>query len=180
MKSVPLTARNRWASAREGSDWIASIESLGPIDVAVEEILRYTSPVQFAKPRFVTAEIDFHGERLRRGEAILTVLVSANYDPARFERPAEFDLDRPANDHLAFGSGPHVCLGWKPARLETHVVLERLFSRWPDLQPAFDLSQPDWSARLGTRALGTLKTVLPAMEAASAATGPFGRGIAGR
>jgi cytochrome P450 len=124
---------------------------------AVQEMLRYNSPAQFAKPRFVTQDHEFHGQVLRRGDVVMPVLASANYDPARFENPAEFIIDRPRNYHLGFGAGPHVCLGLKLAQSETQVVLERLLTRWPDLEPAFDVSCPDWSRRLGMRSLTTLK-----------------------
>ena len=126
------------------------------VESAVEEMLRYNSPAQFAKPRFVTADIEFHGQELRRGEVVMPVLASANYDPARFDNPTEFQIDRPNNYHLGFGAGPHVCLGLKLARAETQIVLQRLFTRWPDLQPAFEPSRPDWSGRMGMRSLDTL------------------------
>ena len=86
----------------------------------------------------------------------MPVLASANYAPARFENPTEFMLDRPKNYHVGFGVGPHVRLGLKLARLETPIVLQRLFTRWPDLMPEFDVTEPDWSRRLGMRALRTL------------------------
>ena len=133
------------------------LDNWSKAESAVEEMLRYNSPVQFAKPRFVTEEVDFHGHRLKRGEMVMPVLASANCDPARFDNPTEFVVDRPQNYHLGFGAGPHVCLGIKLARTETQVVLERLFSRWPDLQPTFALSNPDWSTRLGMRSLKTLR-----------------------
>ena len=126
------------------------------VESAVEEMLRYNSPAQFAKPRFVTEDIEFHGQTLSRGEVVMPVLASANYDPARFENPTEFDIDRPKNYHLGFSAGPHVCLGLKLARAETQIVVERLFTRWPNLQPAFEASNPDWSKQLGMRSLNTL------------------------
>ena len=126
------------------------------VERAVEEMLRYNSPAQFAKPRFVTEQVEFHGRQLRRGEVVMPVLASANCDPARFNNPTEFQIDRPQNYHLGFGAGPHVCLALKLARAETEIVLERLLARWPNLTPAFDLSSPDWSKRMGMRSLGTL------------------------
>ncbi len=126
------------------------------VESAVEEMLRYNSPAQFAKPRFVTEDIEFHGQRLRRGEVVMPIVASANYDPARFDNPTEFQIDRPQNHHLGFGAGPHVCLGLKLARAETQIVLERLMTRWPNLQTAFETSGPDWSRRIGMRSLNTL------------------------
>ena len=127
----------------------------------VDELLRYNSSAQFAKPRFVTEDVEFHGTQLKRGETIMPVLASANYDPAKFENPSEFQINRPDNHHLTFGFGPHVCLGLKVAKQETEVVLQRLFTRWPDLRANFDLSQPDWSSRLGMRSLSTLDVTIP-------------------
>ncbi len=130
------------------------------VDAAVEEMLRYNSPAQFAKPRFVTEDTEYHGQHLQRGEVIMPVIGSANSDPARFENPTEFKIDRPNNFHLGFGAGPHVCIALKLARAETQVVLQRLFTRWPNLQPAFEPSNEDWSKRIGMRALATLKVRL--------------------
>lgn len=130
------------------------------MDSVIDELLRYNSSAQFAKPRFVTEDTEFHGQQLKRGESIMPVLACANYDPAKFENPNEFQIDRPANHHLTFGFGPHVCLGLKLAKQETHVVLERMFTRWPHLKADFDLSKPDWSGRLGMRSLSTLNVTL--------------------
>jgi cytochrome P450 len=129
-------------------------------EAAVEEILRYNSPAQFAKPRFVTEDTEFHGQPLRRGEMVMPVLAAANTDPARFDNPTEFQIDRARNYHLGFGAGPHVCLALKLARAETQVALEQLFTRWPNLQPAFELSSPDWSKRIGMRAINSLRVVI--------------------
>ena len=126
------------------------------VESAVEEILRYCSPAQVAKPRFVTEDVEFHGQHLKRADAVVPVLASANYDPERFENPSEFKIDRAQNYHLSFGSGPHVCLGLKLARAETQVVLERVLTRWPNLQPAFDPANPVWVKRPGMRSPSTL------------------------
>ena len=131
------------------------------LNSAVDELLRYNSSAQFAKPRFVTEDVDFHGTQLKRGETVMPVLACANYDPTKFEKPCEFQINRANNHHLTFGFGPHVCLGLKVAKQETEVVLERLFTRWPNLQANFDLSQPDWSSRLGMRSLSTLQVTIP-------------------
>ena len=132
------------------------LEDWSKVEPAVEEMLRYNSPAQFAKPRFLTVDTEFHGQQLRRGESVMPVLASANYDPQRFENPHMFQIDRPRNYHLGFGAGPHVCLGLKLARAETQIVLQRMFTRWPELTAAFDPGAPDWSKRIGMRSLNTL------------------------
>lgn len=131
------------------SDW-SQVES------AVEEVLRYCSPAQIAKPRFVTEDVTFYEQQLKRGEVIVPVLASANLDPLQFEDPGEFIIDRDPNYHLGFGTGPHVCLGLKLARAETQIVLKKVFTRWPNLQPAFDPLRPVWGRRPGMRSPGSL------------------------
>jgi cytochrome P450 len=132
------------AKAELLNDWSKS-------GAAIEEVLRYASPLQMAKPRFVANDMEFLGEQLKRGQMVTPLLACANYDPARFENPERFDINRERNYHMSFGSGPHVCLGIKLARTETHWALKSLFDRWPAIQPGFDLEHPDWSKRIGTR-----------------------------
>jgi cytochrome P450 len=117
---------------------------------AVEELARYTSPVQSTKPRYVARDADFFGVRLGRGEVILALLASANGDPAVFERPDELRLDRFPNPHLVFSSGVHFCLGMQLARLEAQTALSRLYARCPDLSLAAP-DRIDWIERLGIR-----------------------------
>lgn len=131
------------------ADWSKS-------DDAIEEVLRYCSPLQMGKPRFVANDLNFFGQQLQRGEMITPLIACANYDPDRFEDPLRFNIDRERNYHLSFGSGPHVCLGMKLARTETHFALKCLFERWPNFKPTFDLKHPDWSQRLGIRGLKTM------------------------
>ena len=124
---------------------------------AIEEVLRYTSPVQLAKPRYVARDMEYRGQQLRRGELLTPLLACANYDPAKFEDPLTFNMHRDPNYHMTFGSGPHVCLGMKLARSETECALKTIFSRWPNLEPQFDVGNPDWSMRIGMRGLKSLK-----------------------
>ena len=131
------------------ADWSKS-------DAAIDETLRYTSPLQMAKPRYVANDMSFLGQDLKRGETMVPLLACANYDPQRFDAPLEFRLDRERNYHLSFGSGPHTCLGMKLAKSETHFAVKGLFERWPNMQPAFDLNRPDWSQRPATRGLKTM------------------------
>jgi hypothetical protein len=99
---------------------------------AVEEFLRFDSPVQVTD-RVVTEDLDFRGHRFRRGQLAVCLLGAANHDPARFPDPERLDVTRADRGHLAFGLGPHVCLGAPLARLEAEVALAGLLRRFPDL-----------------------------------------------
>lgn len=123
---------------------------------AIDEMLRYNSPVQYSKPRYVTHDTTFHGAQLKQKDMVMAVLASANLDPEKFDHPEKFDIQRHGNYHMTFGSGPHVCLGMKLAKAETVIGFDLLFHMFPNLQPAFDLANPDWNSRMGTRGLNTM------------------------
>jgi cytochrome P450 PksS len=91
-------------------DWVRA-------EAAVEEFLRFVSPVQLSKPRFARRDVDLCGVRLKKGEQITAMLVAANMDPHAYENPDKIDLERKPNRHLAFGAGIHFCLGHQLARL---------------------------------------------------------------
>jgi cytochrome P450 len=95
----------------------------------VEESLRHDSPIQVLA-RAVLADTDVEDFPLRKGDRVVFGLASANRDEARYKEPAEFRMNRPRpRDHLAFGTGAHVCPGASLARLETVVVLETFLER---------------------------------------------------
>lgn len=131
------------------SDW-----SLG--ESAVNELFRYVSFAQVAKPRYARQDSEFYGQSIRRGEVIFACLASANSDPSQFEHPDRFDLHQHSQRHVAFGAGIHFCLGATLARVETEIALRRLFSRFPQLRLAVPRSQIRFSRRPGTRCLVTL------------------------
>jgi cytochrome P450 len=114
---------------------------------AVEELARFSSPVQSTKPRYVARDTEFFGARLQRGELILALIAAANGDPAEFDAPQALRLDRFPNPHLVFSSGVHFCLGQQLARVETQVALSRLYARFPNLALASD--RVEWIERLG-------------------------------
>ena len=87
-------------------------------DLAVEEFLRFITPVQFTKPRFVRRDIDLDGVLLRRGDRVMAMLAAANMDPAANPHPERLDLQRKPNRHIAFGTGIDFCLGHQLARIE--------------------------------------------------------------
>ncbi len=97
------------------------------VDLAVDEIVRYVSPViRFC--RTVTRDHEFHGKQLKADDKVLILYQSANRDERVFDDPDEFRIDRDPNPHLGFGIGPHFCLGANLAKLEVKVVFEELFS----------------------------------------------------
>jgi cytochrome P450 len=95
---------------------------------AIEEVLRFASPVQF-DPRRATRALSLHGVEIRENDFVLSWLGSANRDERIFERPESFDIGREKNPHLAFGFGTHYCIGANLARLEARVALGALLAR---------------------------------------------------
>jgi cytochrome P450 len=139
---------------REQKAWLLA-DPATRMERAVEELARFTSPVQSTKPRYVARDTEFFGQTLPRGELIMALVGAANADPAEFDAPERLDLDRFPNPHLVFSSGIHFCLGQQLARVETQVALERLYARYPNLALA-DPGHVEWIERLGIRGPKTL------------------------
>ncbi len=108
---------------------------------AVEEVLRYSSPVQM-DPRRAARPTEIRGQRFEPGQIVLSWLGSANRDEAVFERPDAFDIARRDNRHLAFGFGPHYCLGASLAALEAQVALRVLLARTRSFRRVDDAPLP--------------------------------------
>lgn len=125
-------------------------------DLAVEEFLRFITPVQFTKPRFVRKDVDLGGVRLKKGEKVMVMLAAANMDPQANPHPEMLDLQRKPNRHMAFGTGIHFCLGHQLARIEGRCALKALFKRWPTLKLAVDETEIKWRKRPGMRAIERL------------------------
>jgi cytochrome P450 family 142 subfamily A polypeptide 1 len=107
------------------------------IEPGVEELLRWVSPIK-NMARTVTREIELHGETLHAGDQVILMYPAANRDPAVFDDPERFDVRRNPNPHLAFGFGPHFCMGASLARIELKVMFSELLRRLPDLHLAGD------------------------------------------
>lgn len=135
-------------------DWLASDWSR--LHLAIEEFLRFVSPVQFSKPRYVRQDIEIEGMRLKKGDKVMAMIVAANLDPTANEHPERLNLERRPNRHLAFGTGIHFCLGHQLARIEGAAALQALFTRWPKLQLAAKSSDIHWRRRPGLRAVDKL------------------------
>ncbi|OFB39247.1 cytochrome [Mycolicibacterium sp. (ex Dasyatis americana)] len=120
---------------RHRDQWEALVANREALPGAIEEMLRWTSPVK-NMCRTLTADTTFHGTDLKAGEKIMLMFESANFDEAVFGDPDSFRIDRNPNSHLAFGFGTHFCLGNQLARLELRLMIERLLVRLPDLRLA--------------------------------------------
>ena len=99
---------------------------------AVRELLRFDSPVQYTGRRVAT-DLVLHGQTLRRGDLVVALIGAANRDPARHERPDALDFTRRPAPPLAFGQGPHVCIGAALTLMEAQAVFSHLLECWPDL-----------------------------------------------
>lgn len=123
---------------------------------AVEELLRFTSPVFLATERFAREDVTIHGATIPRGEVAFGVLGSANRDEAVFDDPDRLDLTRPNNRHLSFGQGIHYCLGAPLARLEAQIAFDSLLGRLPGLRLAVPAESLRWRRSLVLRGLEAL------------------------
>ena len=101
------------------------------IKPAVEELLRYDSPVQLATERFAREEVAFEGVTIPRGGLVFAAIGAANRDERQFDHPDSLQLERDPNRHLAFGQGVHFCLGASLARLEGQIAINTLLRRAP-------------------------------------------------
>ncbi len=128
------------------------------VPTAVEEFLRYVSPIQIFG-RNATRDLELHGAAIQAGDIVALGFGSANRDPASFPEPDRVMLDRTPNRHLAFGAGPHLCLGAPVARLEMSITLTEFVARVRDwrLAPGHDI---EWKPRGDRRGLAHLPVVL--------------------
>jgi cytochrome P450 len=111
---------------------------------AVEELLRYVSPVNDATFRFAGEPVDIGGVHIGPGEVVLVSLSGANRDPSRYADPEELDVGRDSTGHLAFGHGIHYCLGAPLARLEAEIAFGALIERFGSITLAVPPSELRW------------------------------------
>ena len=120
---------------RHRDQWDALVAQPDRLPGAIEEMLRWTSPVK-NMCRTLMADTEFHGTALRKDEKIMLMFESANFDENVFGDPENFRIDRSPNNHMAFGFGSHFCLGNQLARLELSMMTKRVLERLPDLRLA--------------------------------------------
>ena len=120
---------------------------------AVEELLRYESPVQFTA-RVLKEDMEICGQLVRKGWTVQCMLGAANRDPKQFKEPNQLDLKRLNNQHLAFSAGLHACIGAQLARLEGQVAISNLVRRFPNMK--LSGPHPQWTPTFGLRGLKSL------------------------
>lgn len=124
---------------------------------AIEELLRYDSPVQRAE-RVALEDVVVSDKCIRRGERVFLVVGSANRDPAQFEQPDRLDLARRENKHIAFGQGIHFCIGAPLARLEGAIAIQSFLDRFGSFQVASPTLE--WQESVAIRSLKSLQLQL--------------------
>ncbi len=130
------------------------------ITSAVEELLRLAVPVDVATERYAREDVEVAGVTIPRGALVLVAVVSANADETHFPDPERLDVARAENRHLAFGLGPHYCLGAPLARLEGRIAIEALIRRFPNLRLAVPPEQLRWRPGVSLRGLVSLPVSL--------------------
>lgn len=128
----------------------------GLMDTAIEELLRFDGPVETSTTRWARNDVELHGQHIKRGDIVRVVLASANRDTACCPHPAQLDVTRREQRHLAFGHGIHYCLGAPLARLEGRIALETLLRRMPNLRLAAPPEQLQWHSGVLFRGLERL------------------------
>jgi cytochrome P450 len=132
------------------------------IETAIEESLRFYSPVDFSTARWSADDMDFKGKRIKRGDMVLASISSANRDERKFEGADTFDVTRKPNPHMAFGYGIHFCLGAPLARLEGKIAFEKLLSAFPNMTMAGSSDESNWRDMFLLRGLKELHVHLNA------------------
>ena len=127
-------------------------EEPGLLDPAIDELLRYDSPVQL-DGRVVRKDLEMGGKRLRAGQKVIALLGAANRDPAAFENPDALDIGRREKSHLSFGRGIHYCLGASLAVLEARIAFRGLFDRFPSIRLAAEPRYRDGIVLRGVESL---------------------------
>ena len=126
------------------------------MESAVEELLRFTNPVQQIAPRYALETVELHGRVIPRGGMVMLGIAAANWDDTVFAHPEQLDITREPNRHVAFGLGTHYCLGAPLARLEGQIALRVLLERFPNMQLAIPAQAIQWRTAVALRGLKAL------------------------
>jgi cytochrome P450 len=120
-----LVANGMLAFMRHPDEFQRLVQDPALASAAVEECMRFDGPAR-GQPRFATDALEIGGQRIERGDQVMVIINAANRDPERFDNPERFDIARRPTGHIAFGAGPHYCLGAGLARLEATCAFQQL------------------------------------------------------
>jgi len=133
----------------------AAPELIGP---AVEEVLRFEPPTNGTQ-RVASQEVEIGGCRLQPGQVAAVMIAAANRDPAVFADPHSFDIGRRGAPHIAFGGGPHLCIGAPLARLEARTAIAGIIGRFPHLRLADPDAPPQWRPHPAFHGLASVRVL---------------------
>ena len=150
-----LSATALVALLRHPDQWERLCAASDLVPAAVEELLRFDSPVQMV-PRATTSELDLDGHTIPAGERLTFVIGAANRDADQFSAPDTLDIGRMPNAHLAFGWDRHFCLGAHLARVEAQTVFAALADRFPKLSLAISADDLAWLPNPAFRGVASL------------------------
>jgi cytochrome P450 len=150
--TVNVTGNGWWSLFRNPDQLAALRDDHGLLDTAVEELMRYDTPLQMFE-RWVLEDITVHGVDIPRGSEIALLFGSANHDPTVFSDPARLDLARRDNPHISFGAGIHYCLGAPLARIELVASFGAILTAAPNLKL---VREPEWKPGYIIRGLESL------------------------
>ena len=156
--TISLIGNGLWLLLSHPEQWQLLVKDPDMIPPAIEEILRFESPLQRSNFRIVTETIDINGNIMKPGEQLSVVIASANRDENIFVNPNSFDIQRDTNPHIAFGIGIHNCIGKQLARVEARIAFEKIIARFPNMK--LQSTVPKWRRSTFFRGLESLYVTL--------------------
>lgn len=156
--TIALIGNGLWLLLSHPEQWELLIREPDMLPRAVEEILRFESPLQRSSFRIVRETININGNIMKAGEQLSVVIASANRDENIFVDPNSFDIQRNINPHIAFGKGVHNCIGKQLARDEARIAFEKIIARFPNMK--LQSTVPKWRRSTFFRGLESLYVTL--------------------
>lgn len=156
--TIGLIGNGLWLLLSHPDQWQILVDDPSMIPQAIEEALRFESPLQRSNFRITEENVNINGFEVKAGEQISVIVSSANRDETVFENADSFDIQRNPNPHIAFGVGLHNCLGKHLARVEVKIAFEKLIARFPRIK--LESNIPQWRYNTFFRALDELRVTL--------------------
>ncbi|MCB9764458.1 MAG: cytochrome P450 [Alphaproteobacteria bacterium] len=158
--TVNLIGNGTLALLEHPEQWARLQADHSLVQPAIEEMLRFYSPAIQTAPRYIAEDCTLRGTEVKRGDRVIPLVSAANRDPQAFDDPDAFDIGRSPNKHLAFGGGPHFCIGAHLSRLEGRIAFQAVLDHFDTMALAVDRSAVKWRENTpGLRGLQTLPVV---------------------